>query len=204
MSGRFAILLDGGFVTKRLRRRLGRFPASEDVLEECRRISRHAELQGLSLLRIFFYDAPPATSVAVNPLSGAATNLGRTEVFRSRIALQDALELSRDVALRRGDLVVRGWRVRDHALKEIARSRRSLAAEDLVLNIEQKGVDLRIGLDIARLALRRFVEALVIVTGDSDMVPACRFARREGIRVFLDHLGSPVKRELKAHVDVLL
>ncbi len=49
--------------------------------------------------------------------------------------------------------------------------------------IEQKGVDLRIGLDIARLSLRRMVDIIVVVTGDSDMVPAFKFARREGIRV---------------------
>lgn len=44
-------------------------------------------------------------------------------------------------------------------------------------------------------------EAIVVVTGDSDLVPAFKFARREGLRVFLCHLGHGVKRELKAHAD---
>lgn len=39
------------------------------------------------------------------------------------------------------------------------------------------------------------------VTGDSDLVPAFEFARREGLRVFLCHLGHGIKRELKAHAD---
>lgn len=39
---------------------------------------------------------------------------------------------------------------------------------------------------------------------DCDMIPAFKFARREGIRVYLDRLGGPVKRELKAHVDLVL
>jgi len=73
-----------------------------------------------------------------------------------------------------------------------------------VPNVEQKGVDLRIGLDIARLALREMVEIIVVVTGDSDLVPAFRFARREGIRVYLDHLGHGVRRDLKAHADIVL
>jgi uncharacterized LabA/DUF88 family protein len=174
------------------------------VLAECTRISAHPEVQGQVLLRIYYYDAPPATSIAVNPLSGKGTNLGRTWVFASRKRLQDDLELMPNVALRKGELTVHGWRVRDSALREIARSRRGLAADDLMLNIEQKGVDLRIGLDIARLALRQLVETLVVVTGDSDMIPAFKFARREGLRVFLDHLGGPVKRELKAHADLVL
>ena len=59
---------------------------------------------------------------------------------------------------------------------------------------EQKGVDLRISLDIARLSLRSLVDAVVVVTGDSDLIPAFKFARREGIRVYLDHMGHGVKR----------
>jgi uncharacterized LabA/DUF88 family protein len=53
---------------------------------------------------------------------------------------------------------------------------RVILTRDLVPAIEQKGVDLRIGLDISRLALTRAVEAIVVVTGDSDLVPAFKFA----------------------------
>jgi uncharacterized LabA/DUF88 family protein len=99
---------------------------------------------------------------------------------------------------------VRGWRVRGSALEAIARLNRPLQDDDLELHLEQKGVDLRIGLDIARLALRQLVDVLVVVTGDRDLVPAFKFARREGLRVLLDHLGAPVNRELKVHADVVL
>jgi len=54
-------------------------------------------------------------------------------------------------------------------------------------------VDLRICLDI-----------IVVVTGDSDLVPAIRFARREGVRILLDHMGHGVRRDLKAHADEVL
>lgn len=81
---------------------------------------------------------------------------------------------------------------------------RALAANDLVPNIEQKGVDLRIGLDIARLSIRQLAQVIVVVTGDSDMIPAFKFARREGVRVYLDHMGHGVKRDLKAHTDLIL
>lgn len=74
----------------------------------------------------------------------------------------------------------------------------------MVPNIQQKGVDLRIGLDIARLALREVVQAIAVVTGDSDLVPAFKFARREGVRVYLDHMGMPVRRELNAHADIVI
>ncbi|KQT87936.1 NYN domain-containing protein [Aurantimonas sp. Leaf443] len=107
-----------------------------------------------------------------------------------------------DVALRQGETSVSGWALGNAALKDIDKNGpRMPAATDFVPKIEQKGVDLRIGLDIARLSLRRLVSAIVVVTGDSDMVPAFKFARREGMRVYLDHMGHGVKRDLKVHVD---
>jgi uncharacterized LabA/DUF88 family protein len=97
-----------------------------------------------------------------------------------------------------------GWQLGAKAMQSMAKKPRVPTAKDFVPNIEQKGVDLRIGLDIARLALRQLVRAIVVVTGDSDLVPAFKFARREGVRVFLDHLGHGVRRELKVHVDQIL
>ena len=79
-----------------------------------------------------------------------------------------------------------------------------LGARDLIPDIKQKGVDLRIGLDIARLALTGRVQAIVVVTGDSDFVPAFKFARREGVQVILDSLGRGTKRELRVHADGVL
>lgn len=71
-------------------------------------------------------------------------------------------------------------------------------------NVEQKGVDLRIGLDIAKLALQRLVDIVVVVTGDSDLIPAFKFARREGLQVYLCHFDHGVRRDLKVHTDRLI
>ncbi|MEP7224437.1 MAG: NYN domain-containing protein [Actinomycetota bacterium] len=68
----------------------------------------------------------------------------------------------------------------------------------------QKGVDLRIGLDVALLSLRRIVDTIVLATGDSDFIPALKFARREGLRVYLDTMGAPVRPELVEHADFVL
>ena len=187
-----------------LYRTLGyRHATAADVIGECQRIRSHDALQDGSLLRIHYYDAPPGTGQITNPLDGAALNLRRSSTFSRMTALHDQIELSPDCALRRGEVVARGWRLKDAALRQIARQRRSIKPSDLVPDLRQKGVDLRMGLDIARLSLRRLVDVIVVVTGDSDLVPAFRFARREGIRVYLDHLGAPV-RDLKAHTDLVL
>ena len=111
----------------------------------------------------------------------------------------DSLELAEGIAVRLGETSVQGWKLGAKATANLGS--RELKANDLVPDISQKGVDLRIGLDIARLSLGRFIDALVVVTGDSDLIPAFKFARREGIQVYLDHLGHGVKRELKVHTD---
>lgn len=114
------------------------------------------------------------------------------------------IELLPNFALRKGETVVRGWRIGQKALKQMVSAPRVPAPRDLTPNIQQKGVDLRIGLDVARLALRQLVQVIVVVTGDSDMIPVFKFARREGMRVYLDHLGMPVRRELKVHADLIV
>lgn len=204
MMDRYALLLDGAFVCKRLAARDQRAPSAEDVQKECKRIGSHERLKNLQLLRIYFYDAPPASEDLKNPISGDVLKLGQNDVYRRQRSLHDQLELAPDFALRQGQVVVRNWKVRPRALAEAIESGRALRAEDLQPDIQQKGVDLRIGLDIARLSMQRLASVIVVATGDSDMVPAFKFARREGIRVYLDHLGAPVNRELKAHVDVVL
>jgi len=204
MLRRIALLVDVGFVLKRLRPKLGRAVLAEDVLGECRRVLADPRLADRELLRIYLYDAPPATGIVVNPVDRTRLNLAQTEVFAERKSLHDRLELMSDVAFRRGDLAIRGWKVRSRALDEVGRTGRALRAEDVEPVLEQKGVDLRIGLDIARISLRGLADTIVVMTGDSDFVPAFKFARREGVRVYLDHMGSAVRQEMEAHVDVVL
>jgi len=204
MSKRFAILLDGGFVTKVLHFRNKSFPTAADVEAECQRVLASPHLAGYDLLRIYFYDAPPATGVIKNPIDGSQLDLAKTKIFTSHESLLDKLELSPNFAVRRGEVLSRGWKLGKSAMMQLKKTPRQVVARDFVPNIVQKGVDLRIGLDIARLALRDLVSVIVIMSGDSDLVPAYKFARREGVRIYVDHLGSPVRRDLKAHADIVL
>lgn len=206
MSGfsRYAILLDGGFVLKKLQRHLNRFPTAEDIDQVCRSIRSHPHVQELDLLRIYFYHAPPAKDEIVNPIDQTPLRLARTTVFTNHRLLLRSLELRSNFALRLGETVVHDWRIGSQAMVSLMRTRRPIGSGDLVPNIIQKGVDLRIGLDIARLALRELVGSIVVATGDSDLIPAFKFARREGLRVYLNPMGHGIRRELKAHADDVL
>jgi uncharacterized LabA/DUF88 family protein len=62
---------------------------------------------------------------------------------------------------------------------------------------------MKFGLDVAWLASKAIVERIVLVTSDSDFVPAMRFARREGVQIVLVTMGHHlVKHELKADADL--
>ena len=50
---------------------------------------------------------------------------------------------------------------------------------------------------------KRQVERVVLISGDSDFVPVIKTARREGIHVTLDPMRSPIKPELREHIDSL-
>ncbi|MBU6298467.1 MAG: NYN domain-containing protein [Alphaproteobacteria bacterium] len=205
MPGKFAILVDGGFIKKKLKQRNHHFPTVAELTAEIERIRTHTSLAGLTLLRVYFYDAPPASGKLTNPISGAVVDLAMHPDHAKNLSLQQLVEMQPDLALREGETAIHGWALGDAAMKDIVKNgARTLVAKDLIPNIEQKGVDLRIGLDIARLSLCKLVDVIVVITGDSDMIPAFKFARREGVRVYLDYMGHSVKRDLKVHTDLIM
>ena len=203
----YAILLDGGFVTKKLYQRNRRFATAEDIEAECGRIGSLPCVAHYELLRIYYYDAPPSDKAVKLPVSGGSMNLATTQRFREAQSLYDKLILKPNVALRMGEtrLSPNPWKIKPRVAHSLVAESRALSDEDFKLDIGQKGVDIRIGMDMARLALREQVRAVVVVTGDSDFIPAFSFVRREGVKVILDTMGHTHSRvELKAHADIVI
>ena len=200
---RYAILLDGGFVINKLKAG-NELPEHAAITGKLDQIKHHEFLRGHELLRTYFYHAPPASDNLQNPISGEHVNLSGSTVYRYHESLIQFLETQPDMAVRLGEVSVHGWKVGGRALRRILEQPREIAAQDLVPDIKQKGVDSRVALDISRLALRGVVDILVVVTGDSDFIPAFKFARREGLRIYLDHMNHGVTRELKVHADRIL
>lgn len=206
-QARYAILLDGGFVTKKLQEKLKEPAKADDVVALCEEIKACPELQNYELLRTYFYDAPPSLETVRFPVSDEFHHLADTSRAKHAQSLYDQLELKPGFALRMGEtrLNHQSWKLKPKSVQQLIREPRALEDRDFSLDINQKGVDLRIGLDMARLALRDLVRAVVVVTGDSDFVPAFKFARREGVKVMLCTLGHRgARRELKAHADFVL
>ena len=165
-----------------------------------RRIPDHSQLRDHSLYRVFYYDGEPFKGKIENPLDGTVRNFGKSDEFYNNQDMLTGLESMSHVAVRRGKTKFRGWKI--NPPKSCSESDIKINANDLRPRVEQKGVDMRIGLDIAALSLKQFVDVLVLVSGDSDFVPALKFARTEGRQIVLFTLDHDVAQELKIHTDV--
>ena len=61
---------------------------------------------------------------------------------------------------------------------------------------------MKIGLDAAWLALKRIVDHVIMVSGDTDVVPALKLARKEGLKVVMAVAeGHKIHKELYEHSD---
>lgn len=89
------------------------------------------------------------------------------------------------------------------SLIELRELWRSIDGGSVSLGLRQKGVDMRIGVDITSLTLKRQVDTIILVAGDSDFVPAAKLARREGIQFILDPLWHKVNADQFEHIDGL-
>lgn len=161
-------------------------------------------IESSELYRIFFYDCPPLTKRMHCPVSRSSLNLAQTTTARFRHAVHQRLQAERKVALRLGRLNDDvAWRLKPEASKRLISQGTSFTAvdEDFEPDIKQKGVDMRLGLDVSALAFKRQVDQIVLVAGDGDFVPAAKLARREGIDVVLDPMGATAAKDLLQHVD---
>lgn len=157
------------------------------------------------LYRIFYYDCEPLSKKAHNPITGKAIDFSKSDEFKFRTDLIEALKKKRKVALRIGTLKDnKSWAFRPYVVKELLSGKKMLGdlkEDDVFFEVRQKGIDMKIGVDIASLALKRFVDCIVLFSGDSDFVPAAKLARREGIDFVLDPMFSNVEPQLFEHVD---
>ncbi|MDE0349511.1 MAG: NYN domain-containing protein [Gammaproteobacteria bacterium] len=200
--GRYAVLIDAGFLKRKLASRESPLSAAS-VGAFVRQLGDLPALRGSRLHRVYFYDAPPLRSTERKPLSGGSVSFSNTSLARNNQRLHRELRDVPFVALRMGELRFRGWALSGRRMPPDA-AELTVTSEDLLPNVQQKGVDMRVGLDIASLTLKRQVEIIVLVTGDSDFIPAMKFARREGAQLFLVALGHNVLDEMREHADLML
>jgi len=205
-----AILVDGGFYRKRALHYFGKVSPEERAKELVRYCAYHLRDKDNDvprhLYRIFYYDCPPVKRTVYNPILKMNVDLGNNPTFNWTFRFFETLASQRKVAIRRGRLSnATGYRLKTDSFKKLCAGTRDLSQltteEDLTLEFGQKGVDMRLGLDIAHLAYKRLVDQIILISGDSDFVPAAKQARRGGIDFILDPMHSTIKDDLFEHID---
>lgn len=206
---KIAVLIDGGFFIKRfnvLYNKDRHYTGAQVADIMYAMAHKHIGKRNI-LYRIFYYDCMPLDKKAHNPISKKAIDFSKTPEYEFRVELMEALKQKRKVALRVGTLKDNGnWEIRPSATKELLKGTKTIAdlsEDDVFLSVRQKGVDMKIGVDIASLALKKFVNQIVLFSGDSDFVPAAKLARREGIDFILDPMMANVEPQLFEHIDGL-
>ncbi len=148
-----------------------------------------------TLFRILYYDCEQFAGSVKLPVSGGIKSYPGGNPFLSDLAREEL------VAVRRGILKFRGWERRSSSLKPGVPSV-ALTDADFQAKWEQKGVDLRIGLDIVTMTESRAADLIVLLTGDTDLIPAMKLARGRGLQLAgLDLPNRKIIPELKPHLD---
>tara|TARA_B110000503_G_C6876178_1_gene300724 strand:- start:190 stop:594 length:405 start_codon:yes stop_codon:yes gene_type:complete len=96
------------------------------------------------------------------------------------------------------------WILNEEAQKKLIKGDidvTNLSPNDFYLDVKQKGVDTRLGIDITTVTLRKFADTIVLMASDADFVPAAKLARTHGMDVVLDPLYGNVDQDLECHVD---
>lgn len=205
-----AILVDGGFYRRRAFQAFGDVTPDKRADELIRYCKRHLTTHGESaeLYRIFYYDCPPMERQIYHPLKKSTVNLKKSDTYTWAINFYNELKKKRKVALRMGELSEQraAYNLKSQKVRQLIDGKISvsdLTEHDFELSVEQKGVDMRIGLDIASLAYKKQVNQIILISGDSDFVSAAKLARREGIDFILDALHTNIKPNLFEHIDGL-
>ena len=150
-----AVLIDGGHL--RALARAAKHTYNPDFIEKvalgCVEADEH-------LLRVLYYDCSLFEGTVKLPVSGNEHTFTASDHWLRDLASRERF------AVRRGVLKFRGWKP-----KKIPVATAKLADDDFKPDFEQKGVDMRIGLDMATFAEQRSIDRIVLVSGDTDSCP---------------------------------
>jgi uncharacterized LabA/DUF88 family protein len=187
---KIAILIDGEFFSIALRHdlKLARRPSALQVYQHAKKLANPSTEE---IWRIFHYDTHASYGRAWHPITRKLIELAKTPQAKARERFLAELGQMDLIALRCGQTRPRGWQLSAEYLSQLSKGNlRSPTADDYELRFEQKGVDMRIGIDVATLAINRYVDRIIVVTNDTDLIPALKVARRHGVQVVIAQIGS--------------
>lgn len=197
-----AIIVDGQFLMHRMKESLGlsKYPDADQIGKFLKGLNLGAE----EIYRIFFYQGEPSKKKVRTPISKEEMDFKDSDTAKYTQDLLNNLSKQELVAVRVGETQFRGWKFKKWVEKKLLKEdfKDTLTDDHFNPDFQQKGVDLKIGLDVAWLSNKKLVDRIILVTGDSDFVPAIKFARKEGLQVVLIKIGDKhIHDSLEVHSD---
>ena len=181
-----AVFIDGGHLRVLVRQAGYRY--DPDYIEA---IAHACVAEDETLLRVLYYDCAPYRGNPRLPVSGEPALFQGSDEWLKLLAAKSPF------AVRLGTLKFRGFEP-----KRIPIASAVLTDEDFKPRFEQKGVDMRLGLDVASYAADRSIDRVILVTGDTDCLPVMKRARTAGLQVVLVQFPKQrLARELMWHSD---
>lgn len=204
MTAKVNILIDGGFFIQKFKERTGNHPTANDIEAEVSKIMNATQAKTGSdckdiLFRVYYYDCTPFDGKVKKPGDTHETDYSLTRAYSIKQMVLKNLAQKERFAVRLGELSFDGWNE-----KKVKDPATGAEAIEYFPKLRQKGVDMKVGLDMAYMALKRIVDKVVLVAGDSDFIAPMKFVRKEGIQVYLYNMGHKVKSQLIEHSDFVI
>lgn len=197
MTTKVNVLIDGGFFERKFYEINKKSATAADVVKEVDKVMQLviAKTAGDTkdiLFRVFYYDCKPFGNKVMNHDKTKEIDFANSPIFTAKTAFLKDLAMQDKFALRLGELSFDGWKSDLHNPKKHKP------------DFKQKGVDMKVGLDMAAMATKHIIDKIVLIAGDSDFIAPIKFVRKEGIQVYLYPMGHSVKRNLIEHCDFLI
>lgn len=137
------------------------------------------------IYRIFFYLAKPLDKVSWN---GQLIDFSTSPVYNNSVRFIENIAQKDLVAIREGKLKFRGYKG-------------APPRPDFI----QKQADMLIGLDISQISFNRLVDRILVLSYDTDLVPAMKIARTNGIQMSIGYCPDiqVPSQEIMRHCDFM-
>lgn len=206
-----AILVDGGFYRRRAQIKIGEKSAAERANEldgYCRRhlIEKHQTPH--ELYRIFYYDCPPMNKKVYHPFLKQQIDFSKSELNVWMTQFLSELKQHRKFALRLGKLADAQacYTLRIDVVKKLCSGKLNLCdlqEKDFMIQVDQKGVDMKIGLDIASLSYKKQVDQIVLISGTVILYLLPNLPGVKVLMLFSILWERQFKEDLFEHIDGL-
>lgn len=168
---RLAVIVDGGFIRSKLfirqnidnPDRLYGCPDANTIYQKIISVVSN-NFSKDELLRIFYYDCIPDVHerrTSRNPVTGERTRLLSNIQIETQRTVFDQLKEKPYIAFRYGELAYDGWKICNISeFRDKLDRNEDISDNDFKIRVTQKGVDLKMGLDIAWLGMKNIVDKI--------------------------------------------